>query len=132
MVTLEAYSEAYSGPCQTYEMEVFERIVNGFSLLTVLAESYVFGYFSDSEFPSEPWKDLRKKLYPRCLVGSWIQLCINYFLLIIIFPPYVKEDSIVHGQIHVTLISTYLFSNENYNSASKPWFSIDGFTHLWK
>ena len=33
-------------------------------------------------------------------------------------PPYLKQDSIVHGQTHVTLISTYLFNNENYNSIS--------------
>ena len=42
----------------------------------------------------------------------------NNSRLIIIFPPYIKQDSIVHGQIHVTLILTYLFNNENYNSVS--------------
>ena len=30
-------------------------------------------------------------------------------------PPYIKQFSTVHGQIQVTLISTYLFNNENYN-----------------
>ena len=42
----------------------------------------------------------------------------NNSSLIIIFPPYINQDSIVHGQIHVTLILTYLFNNENYNSVS--------------
>ena len=31
----------------------------------------------------------------------------------------------MHGQIHVTLISTYLPNNEDYNSVSKQFFSID-------
>ena len=31
----------------------------------------------------------------------------------------------MHGQIHVTLISTYLLNNEDYNSVSKQFFSID-------
>ena len=31
---------------------------------------------------------------------------------------YIKQYSIVRGQIHVTLYSTYLLNNENYNSIS--------------
>ena len=32
---------------------------------------------------------------------------------------YIKQYSIVHGQIHVNLCSTYLFGNEIYNSVSQ-------------
>ena len=36
-----------------------------------------------------------------------------------------SKYSIVHGQIHVTLFSTYLHNNENHNSVSQPCISID-------
>ena len=45
--------------------------------------------------------------------------------------PYIKQESIVHGQIQVTLFSTYLFNNENDNSVSEPCVSIDYvFSHV--
>ena len=46
-------------------------------------------------------------------------------------PPYIKQDSIVHDHIHVTICSTYLFNNKNYSSVSWPCVSIDcGYYHL--
>ena len=38
-ITLEANSEAYSEPCQTSKMEIYTKIVNVFSLLTILVKS---------------------------------------------------------------------------------------------
>ena len=79
-LTLEANSEAYSEPCQTSKMEVFTKIVNGFSFLTIFAKSSILDVWQDSEFPCKPRKDLRKKLHLRCLAGSWIHLCIARLL----------------------------------------------------
>ena len=58
---------------------------------------------------------------------SWIHYRINYFRKTFAYlftkfdkhtPPYIKQDSIVHSKIHVTLISTYLFNNESDDSLS--------------
>ena len=46
-------------------MEVFAKIVNSFSFLTIFAK--------DSEFASEASKNLRKKLHLSCLTGFSIQ-----------------------------------------------------------
>ena len=79
-MTLEANSEAYSEPCQTSKMEVFTKIGNDFSFLTIFVKSSILDIHQDSEFPSEPSKDLQKNLHLRCLAGwCWIHLCINYF-----------------------------------------------------
>ena len=34
-------SEVYSEPCQTYKMEIFGKIVNGFQLLTIFSPSSI-------------------------------------------------------------------------------------------
>ena len=78
-VTLEANLEAYSETYQTSKIEVFTKIVNGFSFLTIFTKSSILDIWQDSEFASEPSNNLRKKLHLRCLAGSWIHLCINYF-----------------------------------------------------
>ena len=78
-VTLEDNSEAYSKPCQTSKMEVSTKIVNGFSFLTIFVKIIILDVWQDSEFPCKPRKGLRKKLHLRCLAGSWIHLCFNYF-----------------------------------------------------
>ena len=49
-VTLEAYSEL----CQTSKMEVFTKIVNGFSFLTIFAKSSISDLWQNSEFPCKP------------------------------------------------------------------------------
>ena len=93
-------------------MEVFAKIVNSFSCLTIFAISSILDVWQDFEFASETSNDLQKKPRLRCLTGFWTHPCINYFLKTI---PYLftKFDwhilsyiSIVHGQIHVTLCST--------------------------
>ena len=60
-------------------MEVFTKIMNSFSFLTIFAKSFTLDIWQDSEFASEPSNDLRKTLHLRCLAGSWIHLFINYF-----------------------------------------------------
>ena len=34
-------SEVYSEPCQTYKMEIFGKMVNGFQLLTIFSPSSI-------------------------------------------------------------------------------------------
>ena len=55
--------------------------MNGFYFLTIFAKRSILDVWRDSEFASEASNDLRKKLH-------------------------LKQYSIVHGQIHVTLCST--------------------------
>ena len=50
-------------------MEVFTKIVNGFSFLTTFAKSSILDVWQDSEFASEPSNYLWKKLHLRCLAG---------------------------------------------------------------
>ena len=116
-VTLEANSDTDSEPCQTSRMEVFTKVVKGFSFLVICTISSILGDWQDSGLPCEPKKDIRKKLHLRCLAGSWIYPCISYFRKTFAYlftkfdehlPPYIKQDSSAHGQIYVTLISTYL------------------------
>ena len=54
----EANSEAYSEPCQTSKMEVFTKIVNGFSFLTIFAKSSKFDKILSS--PVNPEKTCGK------------------------------------------------------------------------
>ena len=59
-----------------------------------------------------------EKVDTRCeITNEKIRLffSINFFTNIL---SYIKQYSIVRGQIHVTLYSTYLLNNENYNSIS--------------
>ena len=120
-LTLEANSKAYSGPCQTSKIEVFAKVVNGFSFFDYFWKN--LDVWKDPEFASEASNDLWKKLHLRYLTGLWIHLCINYFRKTIAYlftkfdqhiPPYIKQYGIVHGQIHVTLCSKYLLSNQNF------------------
>ena len=60
-------------------MEIFTKIVNEFSFLAIFTKSSILDVYQDSEFASEPSNDLVKKLHLRCLAGSWIHLCTNYF-----------------------------------------------------
>ena len=75
---MEANSEAYSEPCQTSKMEVFGKIVNGFSFLIIFGKSSILDVFQDSEFASEASHDLWNMPHPKCLTGFWTHLCINY------------------------------------------------------
>ena len=54
---LEAISEAYAEPCQTFKMEIFANIVNGFLFLFIFAKSAILDVWQDSEFASEPGED---------------------------------------------------------------------------
>ena len=94
-------------------MEVFKKIVNGFSFLTIFAKSSILDVWQDPEQPFKPKKDLRKKSHLRCVDFGYLFTKFDSHI-----PPNLLQDSIVHGQMHVTLISTYLFNNENYNSVS--------------
>ena len=160
MVTLEANSEHIRSLVRHLRWKFLQEQKTASRFWLFLQKATSLGVWQDSEFPSEPWKDLllidsnaasktywsilnrflyNKKIpaIPPLLVdGNFISdfcekanLFNNFFAsictpiknnsrLIIIFPPYINQDSIVHGQIHVTLILTYLFNNENYNSVS--------------
>ena len=98
---MEVNSEAYSEPCQTSKMEVFTKIVNGLSFLTIFTKSSILDVLQDSEFGSEPSNDLRKKLRLSCLAGSCIHLCIDCFRKAVAYlftkfdehiPPYIKKQ----------------------------------------
>ena len=148
---MEANSDAYSEPCQTSKMKVFTKIVNGFSFLTIFAKISTLDVWQDSEFVSEPSNDLRRKLHLRCLAWSYIHLCFNYFRKAVAYlfnkfdwhiPPYIKQFSTVHGQIQVTLISTYLimkiiivFPNhlflKNMFQSKKVTYTIGDITFSW-
>ena len=76
----------------------------------------------------KPVTNSQKKLHLRCLTGGF-ESVFNYLYLqpFVIFTKLLPicllnliniTDSIVHGQIHVTLVSTYLLNNENYNGVS--------------
>ena len=60
-------------------MEVLTKIVNGFLFLAIFEEISILDVWQDSEFPCKPRKESREKLHLRCLAGSWLHLCINYF-----------------------------------------------------
>ena len=45
-------SKAYSEPCQVCEREIFAKIVCGFELLTIFAESFILDVWQDSEYAS--------------------------------------------------------------------------------
>ena len=65
----EDNSEAYSEPCQTSKMEVFEKITNGFSFLVIFAKSSILDVWQDSEFASKASNNSRRKLHQSCLTG---------------------------------------------------------------
>ena len=55
-------------------MEVFAKIVNGFSFLTIFAKGSILDMWQDSEFASKASKNLRKKLHHNCLTGFLIHV----------------------------------------------------------
>ena len=62
-----------------------------------------------------------KMLHLRCLTGfEFAFVATDYFRNTIgyLFTKFNYNYNIVHGLFHVTLFSTYLLSNENYNSVS--------------
>ena len=66
-LTLEANPEAYSEPCQTSKMELFAKIVNGFSYLNIFAKSSISDVSQNSEFASEASNDLHNHMFGRVL-----------------------------------------------------------------
>ena len=60
-------------------MDVFTKIVNGFSFLTIFRKGSILDIWQDSEFACKPSNNLQKKLRLKCLAVSWIHLGINYF-----------------------------------------------------
>ena len=78
-VILEPYSEAYSKPCQTSQIEVFTKIVKGFSFLTIFAKTSILDDWQDSEFPCKPGKDLWKSSI------SDVKQSLEFTLVLIIF-----------------------------------------------
>ena len=60
-------------------MEVFAKIVKGFSFLTIFAKSSIFDVWQVSELVSEASNNQRKKLFLRCLAGFLMHFCFNYF-----------------------------------------------------
>ena len=46
------YSEAYSEQCQTSKMEDFEKIVEGFELLTIFAKCSILNVWQGSDYVS--------------------------------------------------------------------------------
>ena len=88
--------------------------MNGFSFSIIFLKSSILDIWQDSDFSSEPSNNLREKLHLGCLAGSWIHLCINHFRKTVAYlftkfdshiPPYIKQYSVGHGQIHSTFAS---------------------------
>ena len=107
---MKVYSEAYSEPCQTPKIEVFAKIVS-FLFLTIFAKSSILYVWQDPQFASEASNDLRKKSHLRCLTGYCIILAKLFpicLLSLMNMFHHVSNNTIVHGQIHVTLCLTYL------------------------
>ena len=107
-------------------MEVFAKIMNGFSFWVIFAKSSILDVQQYSELASEASKDLQKNLHLSRLTGFWITFVLIIFaklfpsLLINHISNYISglNTSIVHGQIPVALCSACLVINENYNSFS--------------
>ena len=78
-VILEPYSEAYSKPWQTSQIEVFTKIVKGFSFLTIFAKTSILDVWQDSEFPCKLGKDLWKSSI------SDVKQGLEFTLVLIIF-----------------------------------------------
>ena len=59
-------AETGSEPCQTFKMEIFPKIVNGYKHLTIVAKSYILGILHGSEYvPSKVyilWKILQNPI----------------------------------------------------------------------
>ena len=49
--------EPYSEPCQTYKMELFAKIFNGFPPLTVLAKSSILDIWLGSKYAFGKYKN---------------------------------------------------------------------------
>ena len=49
---VEKISEVYSKHCQTFKMEIFAKIVNGFQPLTFFAKSSIVEVWQGSEYAS--------------------------------------------------------------------------------
>ena len=77
-LTFKTNSEVYSEPCQTSRMELFAKIVNGFSFLTIFTKISIINVWQDSEVASETSSNLQKKLHLRCLAGFGTHFCINF------------------------------------------------------
>ena len=106
----------------------------------------ILDVWQDSEFASEA-SNLRKKLYLRCFQGfEFAFVAINYFGKSVSFlftkfdehsTPYIKQYSILHGQIHMTLCSKYLLNNKNYNTCFltiyfyRPCLNHQIFLEMW-
>ena len=57
---------------------------------------------------------MNSPLYPLIIFAKLLAICLLHLFTSIL--PYIMQYSIVHGQTHVTLGSTYLLNNENCNS----------------
>ena len=83
---METSSEAYTEPCQTSKMEVFAKMVNGFSFLSIFAKIFILDVWEDSEFASESSNDLAEKapsqLFGRVLNPPLYIFSLNYSLFV--------------------------------------------------
>ena len=66
---MEASSEAYSEPCQTPKVEVFEQILIGLQFLNIIAISFILDVWQDSLFAFLVDSKFQKKSRFRCLTG---------------------------------------------------------------
>ena len=49
---LNMYAEAYLGPCQTLKIDLLAKVVQGFSLSTIFAKSFILDIWQCSECAS--------------------------------------------------------------------------------
>ena len=126
-LTLEANSEAYSGPCQTSKMEVFVQTVNGFYFLTIFLKSSILDISQDSQFNSKASYNIAKKA-PSQMFDRVLDLPLITFKNLQSLVILAKLSAIcLLNLLNIkdcarsfprALFSTYLLNNENYNSVS--------------
>ena len=106
---MEASPDAFSDPCHTSKMEVFAKIENSFSFLTIFAKGSILDVWQDSVLASEASNNLRKKLHLSCLTEFWIRLCTFAKL----FPIYLLNliNIFHHKSVLSTVKSTCLMFN---------------------
>ena len=59
---MDKFTEAHSEPSQTYKMERFAKIVNGFQPLPIFAKPSILEVWQGSEYTSDSYKSVPVRL----------------------------------------------------------------------
>ena len=92
---MEADAEEYSEPYQTLKMEIFVKIVNSFSFLTIFSKTSILDVCQDSELASEASNDLWKSSISDVLIIFAKLLSVCLVNLINIFHHYILRNRVL-------------------------------------